>query len=122
MPTRSLRFEMRQPAQGFRFLEQKFYRFMGYPRIRGDGRFSLRLYRPPWPDDAAAGLPSITENDVISWKWGRGFDLHVNRVSLGFDFDAETGAAAETVDVEDVADQVATKEVGAIELEETGLR
>jgi hypothetical protein len=122
MPTRSMRFELRQPVQGFRFLEQRFYRFMGYPRIRGDGRFSLRLYRPAWPDDAAAGLPAIAEADVISWRWQRGFDLHVNRVSLGVDFDIETGAAPATVVLEDTTDQADTKEVGGMELEESGLR
>jgi hypothetical protein len=122
MPTRSIRFEVRQPIRGFQFLEQRIYRLNGYPFMRGSGKFAFRCYRPVYPDDVVAGLPTITEADVVSWRWERGFDLHINRVALGYDFDTETGKPADTVITQDTADQAATKETATIELEDSGLR
>jgi hypothetical protein len=122
IPGQSIRFESRQPIRGFQFLEQRLYRFRGYPFMRGSGKFAFRLYRPVYPDDAVAGLPTLGEADVNSWQWERGFDLHLNRVEMGFDFDVESGKAAGTVLIEDTADQTLTKETATIELEDSGLR
>jgi len=121
IPEHTIRFESRQPIRGFQFLEQRLYRFRGYPFMDGGGKFAFRLYRPVYPDDVIAGLPTITEADVVAWRWERGFDLHVNRVELGYDFDAESGNPADTVIVQDTADQTATKETATLELDDTGL-
>ena len=118
---RTMRFEIRQATAGFRFIEHRF-NHLGYPYYRGDGKLSFRLYRPAWPDDAAAGLTTLTEADINSWAWKRRYDWHVNKVALGLDFDIETSKAAETWPVEDTADQTSTKETAAIELADSGLR
>jgi hypothetical protein len=122
MPGESIRLEIAEPTRGFQFLEQKLYRFRGYPMMLGSGKFAFRRYRPAWPDDAAAGLPTITEADVKGWSWQRGFDLHVNRVHLGNDFDLESGKAASFTGDEDTADQASTKETIEIELGTRGSR
>jgi hypothetical protein len=116
------RFELKDGVPGFRFLEQRIYRLLGYPRVTIAGKLSFRLYRAAWPDDAAVGLPTITKGDVVSWSWRRAHELHVNEVSLGVDMDPETGEPAEMVVTEDTADQSATKEIAALEEEDTGLR
>jgi len=115
------RFEIKKPVPAFRFLEQKIYRLLGYPKVTIDGKLSFRLYRAAWPDDAAAGLPTLLKTDVLRWRWKRAHELHVNRVEIGVDVDAETGEAAETVVTEDTADQTATKEAVSFEQEDSGL-
>jgi hypothetical protein len=116
------RFEAKQPVAGFRFLEQKIFRLLGYPVATLAGKLSFRLYRPAWPDDAAAGLPTLLKADVLRWRWRRAHELHVNRVELGVDMDPETGAPAEVIVTESTSDQTATKETATFEEEDTGFR
>lgn len=115
-----LRFEVRQAVNAARFLEQRLYTPRGYPCYRGDGRLSFRYYRPAFSDDAAAGLPTLLEADIASWRWSRPHKLHVNRVVMGLDFDVETTKAAAMPVNEDTTDQADTKEVAEFELEESG--
>jgi hypothetical protein len=122
IPDKVWRFEAKDGVPGFRFLEQRLYRLLGYPAFTIDGKLSFRLYRPAWPDDAASGLPTITKSDVVRWGWRRAHDLHVNKVSVGVDMDPETGEPAETGGGEDTADQTATRETAVFEEENTGLR
>lgn len=113
------RFEIKDPVPAFRFLEQKIYRMLGYPVTSRDGKLGFRLYRPAYPDSV---LPTLLKADMIHWRWKRAHELHVNRIEIGVDFDAETGKAAEIVVTEDTADQAATKETVSFEQEDTGLR
>ncbi len=122
IPAHEMEFELKDSVAGFRFLEQKIFRLFGYPIVKGDGKIGFRLYRPAWPDDAGAGLPKIEEKDVRSFEWLRPQDLHVNRVRLGIDIDAETGKPATIVLEEDTADQTATGETAEIDEEDTGFR
>ena len=116
------RFEIKNATAGFRFLESRFYKLLGYPFTTADGKYSLRLYRPPFAEDAAAGLPEILEKDIRSWEWRRAQKLHVNKVSLGVDMDAETGKPTNTVVSEDTADQTDTGEIAEFEELDTGFR
>jgi len=116
------RFEFRSSAAGFRFIEQKISRLLGYTSVTQDGLETFRAYRPPFPEVAGAGLPTITKNDVLEWEWVRAHDLHVNRVSLGVDLDPQSGAPGTTVTVEDTADQASTAETAEMADDDTGLR
>jgi hypothetical protein len=116
------RFEIKSPAPGFRFLEQQIYRLLGYPVATIDGKLSFRLYRPAWPDDAAAGLPTITKSDVLRWRFRRAHELHVNKVVLGVDLDPSSGDPAQEVTTEDTGDQTSTKEIAVFDAKDTGLR
>ncbi len=122
MPEDRWRFEVKRPSDGSRFLEQRVFRLLGYPVMTLPGKLSFRLYRPAWPDDAGAGLPAITKSEVKHWRFRRAHELHVNRVSLGVEVDAGSGAPATTPMLEDTADQTATKETQTFEELDTGFR
>lgn len=122
MPSAVWRFERQQPVNAARFLEQGMFRLLGYPRYTGAGKLTFRLYRPAWPDDAGAGLPSIGEGDIDRWSWSRPHKLHLNRIRLGLDFDIEANEAAAIVLNEDAAEQTATAELAELEQEDTGFR
>jgi len=115
------RFEIQRPIRGQRFVE-KLVQLLGYPRTKIDGRLSFRMFRPWLAEDAVAGLPQILEADILSWRMRRSNDLHVNQMIVGVDFEPEGGEPAQTVTVEDAADQTATKEISKVEPEETGIR
>jgi hypothetical protein len=117
----TLRFEFKQAQSGFRFLETRIYRLIGFSAVTVDGRITFRTFRPAFAADAVAGLPQIEKSDMISWEWVRAHDLHVNKVVLGIDLDPETGAPANRVTYEDAADQTTTGETSSIEEDDTGL-
>lgn len=115
-------FEVTRPMKGSTFLETGIYLFLGYPFSRISGKVSFRMYRPWYSDDAAAGLPQITKSDIQSWSINRNFALHINRIVAGLDFDPDSNEAENTVTQESTSDQTATKEVAAIEEDDTGFR
>lgn len=117
-----VRFEALRPIAGFRFLEQRIFKLYGFPVLTGDGKLSFRAYRPPFADVAEAGLPTLTETDILSWRWERDHKLHINRVNVGVDLDPETGNPAQEIMTEDETDQTDTKETAEIEQLDTGLR
>ncbi len=116
------RAELKDPTPGFRFMEQKLFRFLGYPRVKISGKLSFRVFRPWHVAEAAAGLPQIIEGDVHDWGWRRALDLHVNRVRLGVDFDLGADRAVRIATEENTSDQTATKETVTMEDEETLLQ
>lgn len=122
IPHLELEFEEKQPSSGFRFLENKIYRHFGYPIVKGDGKLGFRLYRPAFPDDAGAGLPTLKEADIRRFEWQRPQDLHVNRVRLGVEFSLQNNEPLIVVLEDQEADQTATKEVAEIDINQTGFR
>lgn len=117
-----LRFEFLKPIAGFRFLEQRIIRLYGFPVLTGAGKLSFRAYRPVFADVAEAGVPTLTETDVLSWSWKRDHKMHVNKVNIGVDFNPETSLPSQEVLEEDTADQTATKETAEFEVLDNGFR
>ena len=116
------RFVVRSPVVGFRFVESKLFRFTGYPIIRGDGKIGFRAYGPPTPADAIAGLPAITESDVLTWSVQKALNLHFNKFQVGLDSDEITGSQQILETVEDTQDQTDSKEIRQIVEKSTGFR
>jgi len=114
-------FEFTKPEKGLRFVEQALCRVLGYLRITGGGKLAFRSYRPVRSDVAAAGLPTIMQEDIQEIVWESAHDLHVNRVVIGLDYDAAENEANREIVTEDTADQVTTKEAPEIESEDSGL-
>jgi hypothetical protein len=115
-------FEFKRPTPGDRFLETKINRLLGFPVVTIAGLVSFHPFRPPWVEDCIAGLPTITKADVLSWDFKVALDLHMNRVEIGLDPNAETGKPFSSVISEDLPDQEATGEVADITEADSGLR
>jgi|GEM_PF-4218122 len=116
------RFIVKSPVVGFRFVENKLFRWTGYPAILGNGKIGFRAYGPPSPTAAIAGLPTITEADVTAWSIKKALNLHFNRFQVGLDTDEVTGSQQTVETVEDTADQTASKETRQIVDKSTGFR
>jgi len=121
-PSAVWRFEITKPVRGSTFLEGNLYRWLGYPRVLLDGTIGFRAFRAPYPDDIAAGLATLTEDDILSWEAGRDLDSHVNRVVLGVDSAMGGGSPAQVVTLEDTADQATTGEEPEVREESTGFK
>jgi len=115
-------FEVKQPERAFDFIEKQLYKFLGYPRIAPDGKMSIRLWGPPRSDDAAAGLPTIKEVDILQWEWIEDLGLHVNRVEIGTSFDVVNNKPANIQVFEDTTDQTNTKETALMAQQKTGIQ
>ena len=115
-------FEIKRETPGFRFLESKIFRFLGFPYVSADGRLAFRMFRPAYAEDAEAGLGQFTKDEIKAWKWERAHKLHVNRVKLGLDLNPETGKPPAFETLEDEVDQIESGETVEIEEEDTGIR
>lgn len=115
-----MRFDFSRPVSGSTFLESQIYRWLGIPRIRLNGQIAFRAFRPPYPDDINAGLATLTEADIAAWEASRDVDNRVNRVVLGVDTALGGGQPAQTVTVEDTADQALTEEQAEVREDSTG--
>jgi hypothetical protein len=120
LPDMVIEREIKKGLVGVRFLERSLYRVFGYPVLKGSGKLSLKLHRPAFGDDVSAGLPTITQNDILSWKWRRRQRFHVNRVGIGVDLNIETNDPAQVIVTEDTADQTATGEIIELRVDDVG--
>lgn len=120
LPEHVWEMEIAKPTPGFRLLEDRIYKFLGYPTVSIRGRYSFRLYRPAYPDVAGAGLPQIAQDSILSWRWKRAHELHLNRVKIGVGYDIGTDRVARYRTLEDTADQAATRETIEFSEDEAG--
>lgn len=120
-PSDIWRLEQTRPLSGSLFLESFLYRFLGYPRMLLSGKIGFRAFRPVYPDDVNAGLPTLAEADIISFEAFRDIDSHINRVVLGVDTAFGGGSPSQIVTLEETADQTTTAEEAEIREESTGL-
>jgi hypothetical protein len=114
--------ELRSPEKGATLMEKKLYATRGYPVLLGSGKLAFRSFRPEFAEIAAAGLPTITQDDVISYRWKRPHRLHINRIEVGVDYDLDRNEASQTIPTEDTDDQDDTKEIAVLDVENLGLR
>jgi hypothetical protein len=104
-----------EPADGKDYLEREFFRvFQAQSTISGAGLLGIKFVISP---PTVLGLASITETDhIISVKWHRAYEQHINKLTYKGDYDGEpsgTGQYETTYDVsapEDATDQSATEE------------
>jgi hypothetical protein len=115
-----MRFRIARPTSGSSFCESQIYRWLGYPRVRLNGKVGFRAFRPPFPDDVNAGLATLTEADIIDWEVLRDVESRVNRVVLGVDSALGGGQPAQLVTVENTSDQALTEEQAEVREETTG--
>jgi hypothetical protein len=84
-----VRFFVDKPIEGKRFIESELFRLIGgYPYVRGDGTYGLKLAEPPLPeetlavfnDDNVVGLPKVNLN----------FQRQFNRIVWLYDYNVIT--------------------------------
>lgn len=117
------RFEFTEKLTGLRFLEGRLYRFMGYPRIKGNGKISFRAYGPVNSSIASAGnVPTILQADVLGWSFRKNPGLHLNKLKVGLNSNRFSTTVLEFVEEQDTVDQGQGKETRELEELDTGFK